>query len=325
MLYPINLPIFKVKILIMSASKPVFIFCLFILFSQFSQAQVGKGIVKGMLVEVETTEGMNLIGNVETINKDTLALEYETYGHMVLQMSRVKSIAQIKKETIREDGFWHENKNYSRNFYGPTGMGMEKGNGYYQNILVVWNHLAYAFTDYFTLGVDFEIVSILARLSGEEIFSNNPMPVTALTPKFHFSPTENFHLGAGALFLFVPGTDYFLDAGITYAVGTYGNKDRNATLGIGIPYLEGDIELKSPIVTLSGQYRVNRKIALTTENWFIFPEDENTAYYIGVSGMRYLARKLTWDFGIGFYAGDGYSGFVPIPFVGIVFPFSRVN
>ena len=290
------------------------------------QAQQWKGIVKGMLVQVETKDGMNLVGQVEEFGAETLVLSYESYGQVALKTSWIKSIEQIKKETIREDGYWHENRNYSRNFYGPTGMGLEKGRGYYQNIMVAWNHFAYAFTDYFTLGVDFEIVSILARLSGDEVFSgDNPMPLTALTPKFSYSVTDNIHLGTGVLALFVPGTDYFLDAGIVYAVGTFGNKDKNATLGFGLPFLEGEWEGKSPIVTISGQYRVNRRIALTTENWLIFPEGEDGSYYIGVWGMRYLAPKLTWDFGLGFFAGEGDIGFVPVPFVGIVFPFSRIK
>lgn len=289
------------------------------------QAQVPIGIVKGMFVEVETKDGMNLIGNVKEISSEKLVLEYETYGEMTIKTIRIKSIEQIETKTIKTDGYWHENKNYSRNFYGPTALGMEKGKGYYQNILVVWNHFAYAFTDYFTLGIDFEIVSILARLSGEQLFEDNPMPLTALTPKFSYGVAENVHLGLGAIFLFVPGTDYYFDGGITYLVGTYGDKDRNATLGFGIPFIEGDYEAKSPIMTLSGQYRVSRKISLVSENWFIFPEGDDSVYFIGVQGMRYLARKLTWDFGLGIFAGGGEFTFIPVPYVSIVFPFNRAN
>lgn len=294
------------------------------------KGQMYQGIVKGMFVEVETKDGMNLLGTVESIENNVIVLSNDTYGEVQLETERIKKISHIKKTTLKADGYWHENKNYSRNYYGPTGMGLEKGNGYYQNIMLVWNHLAYAFTDYFTLGVDFEIVSILSRLSGESPW-NGPMPVTALTPKFSFDVNNSNHIGFGTIFLFIPDTEYFLDAGISYAVYTYGDKNRNATVGFGLPFLENDFKANSPIMTLSGQYRLTPKIALLTENWFIFYNDDDgdmyddsNTVYIGVHGMRYLARELTWDFGIATLGVAGKdSFFFPVPYISVVFPFDR--
>jgi hypothetical protein len=294
------------------------------------QAQQFRGIVRGMFVEVDTKDGMYLLGTVESISDEVITLTHETYTEISIRTLRIKSIRQIDKENVKQEEYWHENKNYSRNYYGPTGIGLEKGNGYYQNIMLVWNHLAYSFSDYFTLGIDFEIVSILSRLSGEPIFEDNPMPVTALTPKFSFQTSEKTHLGFGAIGLFVPGTDYYIDAGIGYGVFTYGDKNRNGTLGFGLPYFEGGFELKSQIVTLSGQYRLSPKISLLSENWLLFfregngINDDSQTIYIGVQGMRYLARELTWDFGIALLGVSGEDTFFfPVPYISVVFPFEK--
>lgn len=300
-------------------------FLLLFVFIQIQlKAQVTNGIVKGMLVDVETKDGMTLIGHVESISGETLVLTYETYGEISLKTNRLKSIKQISEKTIKNNEYWHVNTNYSRNFYGPTGLGMEKGMGYYQNIMLVWNHVAYAFTDYFTLGVDFEIVTMLVRLSGEEIF-DYPIPITGLTPKFSFRVTDNFHMGTGAWMIFVPQGEYLLDFGIGYVVGTVGNTDNNFTIGLGLTYFENSMHLDAPILTISGQTRVSKSFSLVTENWFFLTDNSiiETSGYLGVHGIRYLARKLTWDFGLILAIGGGESTFVPIPYIGIAFPFNK--
>lgn len=316
----------------MKAKYIILILFLSFLYPNLVRSQQIMGVVKGMFVELETKDGMYLIGTVEAIEEETITLSHETYNSITLKSNRIKSIKQVEKKTMKDDGYWHENKNYSRNYYGPTGIGLEKGNGYYQNIMLVWNHLAYSFSDHFTLGIDFEIVSILSRLSGEPIFEDSPMPVTALTPKFSFSASEEFHFGLGAIGLFVPATDYYIDAGIGYGVVTYGNKNRNATLGFGVPFFEGDFKPKSQIMTLSGQYRLSPKIALLSENWLLLLQEDlgdesndNNSIYIGVQGIRYLARELTWDFGIALLGVSGEDTFFfPVPYISVVFPFNKM-
>jgi hypothetical protein len=281
-------------------------------------AQVTLGIVKGMLVEVNTKDKMEFIGHVEEINDSTIVLSHENYKKMELNLSNIKSIRHISDNMVKNGVIWPENSNFHRNYYSPTGIGMEKGQAYYQNLMVVWNHLGYAFTDYFTMGIDFEIISIL---SGGEVFDTY-RPLFALTPKLSHSFNDKWHAGVGGLIVSVPKSDSFFDLGILYTVGTYGSKDNNFTVGFGIPYFESEVQYGSPVITLSGQYRVSRKFSIVSENWFIAPEDEGL-FGFGVQGLRYLGKNLNWDIGLILYKVDDDFGVAPFPFVGLAIHFGK--
>ena len=289
----------------------------FILFITTAFGQLTKGIVKGMLVEVETKDGMNILGTVEKVEDGTITLSHENYGEMSLATKRIKSIEHIRKDQMKGGDYWHENKNYSRNFYAPTGMGLKKGDGYYQNIELVWNHFAYAFSDYFTLGFDFEVASILARFNDADF--GGFFPIMGITPKFSFPVNDKFHVGAGALFVIIPfdGTEFF---SLPYVVGTFGNKDKNFTIGYGVP-LANELDSFISVIMVSGQTRVSRSIALVSENWIGF--GDGGSIYAGVHGLRYIGKKVTWDFGLILAGGEGEFFVSPIPYVGIMIPFQR--
>jgi len=289
-----------------------------ILFNLTLTSQVTLGIVKGMLVEVTSKDKMEFIGHVEALTDTSIVLSHEIYNKLELSIANIKSIRHISESMVKNGVIWPENPNYHRNFYSPTGIGMEKGLAYYQNLMLVWNHLGYAFTDYFTMGIDFEIITIL---SGGEIFDSY-RPLFALTPKFSHSFNEKWHAGVGGLFVSVPKSDSFFEFGIMYAVGTYGSKDNNFTLGFGIPFYEGEVQASVPVVTLSGQYRISRKFSLVSENWFFVPDDVEY-FALGVQGVRYMGKNLNWDFGLAIYNFDNDPGVAPVPFVGLAIHFGK--
>ncbi len=302
----------------MKSQKNLFLAALAVIFSLNLSAQVTLGIVKGMLVEVTTKDKMEFIGHVESMNDTILVLSHENYNLLNLSVSNIKTIRHISESMVKNGVIWPDNPNYHRNFYSPTGIGMEKGQAYYQNLMVVWNHLGYAFTDYFTMGIDFEILSIL---SGGDIFDSF-RPVFALTPKFSHSFNDHIHAGVGAVLLSVPNSDRFFEAGISYAVGTYGTKDNNITLGFGLPFYEGEIQGRVPVFNISGQYRVSRKISIVSENWIIAPEELGFAGF-GVQGLRYIGKNLNWDIGLVLYKAEDEFGVAPIPFVGLAIHFGK--
>lgn len=289
-----------------------------ILISLNFHAQVTLGIVKGMLVEVNTKDKMEFIGHVESVNDSILVLSHQNYNQLNLSVSNIKNIRQISESMVKNGVIWPDNPNYHRNFYSPTGIGMEKGQAYYQNLMVVWNHLGYAFTDYFTMGIDFEILSIL---SGGDIFDSY-RPLFALTPKFSHSFNDRIHAGVGAVLLSIPNSDRFFEAGITYAVGTYGTRDNNITLGFGLPFFEGEIQSEVPVFNLSGQYRFSRRFSIVSENWFFAAEDLGFAGF-GVQGLRYLGKNLNWDIGLVLYKVEDDFGVAPVPFVGLAIHFGK--
>ena len=82
--------------------------------------------------------------------------------------------------------------------------------------------------------------------------------------------------------------------GLFYGVGTIGNRDNNMTVGIGYGYA-GDEILRTPLINISGMVRVNRRLFLLTENYFI-PEAE--AGGILFAGARWTTEQFAVDFGL---------------------------
>ena len=103
--------------------------------------------------------------------------------------------------------------------------------------------------------------------------------------------SDRFHLGAGAMFGGLVGEESET-LGLFYGVGTIGNRDNNMTVGIGYGYA-GDEILRTPLINISGMVRVNRRLFLLTENYFI-PEAE--AGGILFAGARWTTEQFAVDF-----------------------------
>jgi hypothetical protein len=126
--------------------------------------------------------------------------------------------------------------------------------------------------------------------------------------------------------IFVPGGNYSLDCGIGYAVGTYGTKDKNITLCLGMSWFECPIHFGVPILTLSGQSRVNKSLSIVSENWFYISENSSFCgpIYLGIQGIRYIARKLTLNFGLILVIEGNDFNIVPLPHIGIALKFDKL-
>ena len=187
-----------------------------------------------------------------------------------------------------------ENRTYMRNFFGGSGYGLEKGQGYYHNFMVFINGVNYGFTDYFSLGVTTEFASLFSGLEFN--------PGFFISPKFSFPVTENLiNIGIGGVLLHVPGSDQLLDFGAIYGVGTYGSKDRNISIGLGFSVVDGTID-SSPAIILSGNYRLGNGISVITENWLF--SDFDTRIY--TFGLRTIGGKVTWELTIVGVVEDGF-------------------
>ena len=127
------------------------------------------------------------------------------------------------------------------------------------------------------------------------LFGANTTPVWIL-PKVSIPiSSDRFHLGAGAMFGGLVGEESET-LGLFYGVGTIGNRDNNMTVGIGYGYA-GDEISRTPIINISGMERVNRRLFLLTENYFI-PEAEAETGGILSAGARSTTEQFAVDFGL---------------------------
>lgn len=175
-----------------------------------------------------------------------------------------------------------------------------KGNHYYRNYNFLVNQVTIGLSDQFTFSGGLETISI---------FFDQSSPIFFFTPKFSFGQ-DNVHFSISST-TFVNGSDF---AGLASAHMTIGNRKNNITLGLSLSYVESEVE-DELIVNLGGVVALNEKLSITTEIMAL----NDFGILLFDIGLRYVA-----DSGVGADASLLYFGDVdiPIPVIGIKFPFS---
>ena len=204
--------------------------------------------------------------------------------------------------------------NAFRNFISPTAYGLEPGQTLYQNYLLLLHQFYLGLGGNFSVSAGFELASLLDDSNAFPGFSLNlkhTVPVRA----------DQFHLAVGGVILHVPQSEKAFDFGGLYFAGTYGSTERNATLGLGFGIIEGEFAA-SPAIILGGNFRIGKKIALATDNWYI-PDLQTGLISLGI---RLIGKRLNWDFA---FFGGGYEGrpleISPLPVVGVLIPLNKAS
>jgi hypothetical protein len=238
-----------------------------------------------------------------------VVLETALMGKVTIPRTSIQSITWLKPSSLKSGKLWAGNPQSTRYFWSPNGYGLKKGEGYYQNIWVLWNQASVGVTDYFSIGAG--IVPLF-------FFGGTSTPVW-ITPKFSIPVVKDkFNLGVGALAGTVLGEG--AGFGIVYGLGTVGNRNNNVTLGFGYGFVDGEWA-KKPMITLSGMTRVGPRGYLLTENYFIGTSDESLL--IISAGGRTITKKGGIDYGLLFPISSEIGTFIAIPWLGITIPFGK--
>ena len=249
------------------------------------------------LIKVE--DGNEYLGTILEENEDFLTMKTKTFAELKIKKSAIKSREVVNSDQLHEGEYWFENPNATRNLFGPTGYGLRKGEGYYQNFLLAYNSVSYGFTDNFTLGV-----GLIPVIIDDAFFYS-------ITPKVSIPVQENkLNIGGGLLFMGVAGEHF----GIAYGVTTIGSRDKNFSFGLGYGFADGELADR-PTITLSGMIRISKKFAFVTENWIL------SDFFLLTYGGRLIFEGISVDIG---FANSGDTGlFLGIPIAGITVPFGN--
>lgn len=254
-------------------------------------------------VKIKLNNSRSLTGRLENISSDTLVIVHANYGRVAIPGNNIFSMNESQQEPA---GKWSTDPNCTRYFFAPSSFMLKKGEGYYQNAYILSNSVNYGINDHFTIGGGIILPIIFY-----------------VTPKVGYSLSKYIHVGAG---IFAGGTylNKGIGAGIGYGVLSLGTRDYHFTFGAGYGGVYQNNLWKNtekPIVTLSANARVSRRISLVTENWiFHLPFDKQvereetvngvtTVYYesigtikkqvaISTLGGRFVWEKLSLDLGI---------------------------
>jgi len=278
----------------------IFVLFLFIITSSGINAQT----TDSTFIKVETIDGNEFVGKIVKEDAEKIILETEKLGQITIQKVDLKSREQITSEQIKNGKLWFDNPQATRYFWAPNGYGLKKGEGYYQNIYVLWNQFSVGVTDNFSLGAG--VIPLF-------LFGGTPTPVFA-TAKFSIPlKKEKINLGGGAIIGTVLGEDLG-GFGIVYGVSTFGSRDNNVTFGIGYGFAGGDFA-STPLINFSGMSRISSRGYIITENYYI-----NGGGVISLGG-RWMIKKASLDFLLVIPYGEDIGTFVAFPVIGFAIPF----
>jgi|AntRauTorckE6833_2_1112554.scaffolds.fasta_scaffold00001_92 hypothetical protein len=263
---------------------------------------------------VVTKDGNTFVGTIVSEDAEQIVLDTENLGEITIQRNRIKSMEVIDPKHLKEDGdYWFENPHSTRYLFSTNAMGLKKGEGYYQNTWIFFNNVNYGVTNNFSMG---------AGVIPTFLFGTGSTPFW-LMPKVSIPvASNNLHIAAGGLFGTVVG-EGDSGFGMAYGVVTAGNRDNNVSLGIGYGYADGSWS-DIPLINLNGMYRINKKLYLISENYFVSAGGETVGLLSG--SLRWAPENLAVDFGLirPFVVGESIGGgFIGVPWLGVAIPFGK--
>ena len=274
-----------------------------------AHAQQQQAPPDSAMYRVETADGQVLLGTLVSETDDEVVLASRQLGEVTIQRENIESLEKIPPDRFRDEGYWFPNPQSTRYLFASNAIGIPEGRGYYQNTWIFFNNVNYGVSENFSIGGG----TVPVFLFGEAIFPFWVLPKLSVS-----TPQDNVHFAAGAVIGGVLGVEDAGGASLLYGSATVGNRDHNATLGLGYGYADGGFTDR-PAINVSGMTRVGRTIYLISENYF-FPgvEEANLISF----GLRWAPENFAVDFALVRPLGET-DGFIGLPWLGVTVPFGR--
>ena len=264
-------------------------------------------------VQIQTSEDRTFIGTLQSESPQEIILLTESLGEVAIPKLNILSITDIAEgEVVSNEG---KNAQPSRYFFAPSGFQLPKGEGYYQNTLVLYNQFSYGISDHVTIGVPI-VIPFLGGISvkvGTQLGSAN-------------EEGHSLHSSAGVLYLVPITGNTSIGGGIAFANLSYGDENNNITFGLGQAFSSNGSDVQdlseSPLINLGGMLKVGRRKWLMSENYFSLggpTTDAQSLLSLGIRAGRPNESGALWDIAL---ISDGN---VIFPSVGVTVPFSRNN
>ena len=285
-------------------------FLLIVCFSALCQTALSQ---EARRVQVQTSQDRTFIGTLQSESPQEIILLTESLGEVAIPKLNILSITDIAEgEVVSNEG---KNAQPSRYFFAPSGFQLPKGEGYYQNTLVLYNQFSYGISDHVTIGVPI-VIPFLGGISvkvGTQLGSAN-------------EEGHSLHSSAGVLYLVPITGNTSIGGGIAFANLSYGDENNNITFGLGQAFANSGSDVQdlseSPLINLGGMLKVGRRKWVMSENYFSLggpTTDAQSLLSLGIRAGRPNDSGALWDIAL---ITDGN---VIFPSVGVTVPFSRNN
>lgn len=200
------------------------------------------------------------------------------------------------------------NPHPSKYSYSPSGIGINKGEGYFQTIYLLIYQVQYALTNHWSVGLTTSIL-------GTPTLLNVKYTNVILESK---DRQRNLYVAAGTQAGLLHFFSFEDKLGIGYAGLTFGNSESNITVSGGVfadnfnVYSGGNITT-TPAISASFNQRVDKSISIMGEFWMVGD------YLIGGPGFRFYSGKKergVLDLALlGYNNSAGTTKFFGLPFL----------
>ncbi|MFT3885922.1 MAG: hypothetical protein QM724_10980 [Flavobacteriales bacterium] len=220
---------------------------------------------------------------------------------------------------LRLRGSWAENKHATHTLFGPSALPLKPGQGYYQNNYIVMHSAWFAPVEHVTIGAGFQMLSVIASLSG-----------TGRLPAYFAAIKAGTEIGGVHAGIFAAGAQLSNGAlvqdtaslrgriGLAAGQVTVGTPDAHVTVTLGWGATREGLT-DDPVVGISGQVRVIERMALVSENWsFQFGGQPFRVYTLAA---RFLTNNLGADGGLLYSAQFAKDVSPVLPYIGFALRF----
>jgi hypothetical protein len=265
------------------------------------------------LYRIETKDGNEFLGKILSEDEAVVNLRTESLGDITIKRTNIVKITVIEPNQIKTGQLWLDNPQATRYFWSPNGYGLKKGEAYYQNVWVLFNQASIGLSNNFSIGLG--LIPLF-------LFGAGTTPIW-LTPKFSIPvKKDKFNIGAGALVATVAGgagEGIGEGFGLLYGITTFGDRNKNLSVGVGYGFAGGELA-RNPTITVSSLIRLSRRGYFLTENYFIGTGDE--PLILLSFGGRSIINRTGLDYGLFIPTETGGSLFA-IPWLGLTVPLSK--
>ncbi len=278
------------------------------------------------VVRIETSDGMVVKGIILKQNFKQIRLRTSSAGIVTLYKKNIVSVKKVEKsesdndksndkssidfdslESYEEDDY----KSYpSKYFFGSTGYGLKKGEGYYSNIGILLNEVNYGLSDNFSVGAGL-VPLFLFHGGATPLWLKAKYAVPIVENQINFSTSVIF---GGVLGQRDSRGSSDINGGVIQAVITFGSVDKNFSLGYNFLFASEETE-NLQIIQLSGKYKVSNRTYLICDANILLLDSFTSAF--SILGARTMFRGIALDYGGYVPIFRGIDGLYILPYLGV--------
>ncbi|HMC97459.1 MAG TPA: hypothetical protein VKG92_07400 [Flavobacteriales bacterium] len=202
-----------------------------------------------------------------------------------------------------------------------SALSLDRGEGYYKNMMVTFNQVAIGITRNLSVGAGVDLASVVTTRTRGPVWFGRMQLSGDLSDLVHIGVSSfylNYPLPTAAE---LPDDQKTSGFGAALGMFTFGDADRQITVAGGWGH-DGKRATRGPVLNFAAAYRVFPNVSVITEHWIL--SDPDKTFPLHTLGIRVIGEYLSMDAGVA-YDPEITSKITPIglPFIAAILNFGQ--